>query len=323
MSPMRIVFAGTGDISLPTLEWLIAQSDIELLSVVCQPDMPVGRSQTLTPPATKRLAVEYGIPVRQPQKLRNDIGYFTSVGADLIVVMAYGQLLTKAILDSPRIACLNLHASILPRHRGASPVQAAIREGDTESGVTVMYMDQGLDTGDILLSNSFKLAPDETGGSLHDRLAKAAPAALADALKLLDQGNAPRIKQDADAATHCGKLSRGDGRIDWNLPATHIERLIRAYDPWPGTTTQCLAEDSPISSKLLKIFPPTTVDGASDRGGTPGTVVDADDSGLKIQTGEGLIQIHEVQLEGKKRMDSNAFLKGNRLPMGTRFGAIN
>ncbi|MEZ5325178.1 MAG: methionyl-tRNA formyltransferase [Verrucomicrobiales bacterium] len=312
---MRVIYAGTGDIGLPTLRWLLTDPGIDLLAVICQPDKPVGRKQKLTPPATKQLALEHGIEVRQPEKLRTDLEFFDSAATDLIVVMAYGQLLTKSVLEAPRIACLNLHASILPRHRGASPIQAAIREGDEESGVTVMYMDKGMDTGDILLTHRFALAPDETGGSLHDRLAEAAPSALAQAIDQLRSGLASRTLQDNATATHCGKLTRNDGRIDWSLPAACIERQIRAYDPWPGTSSRWLQADSPLTGKLLKIFPPTQVIASmSACDSAPGTVVDTAGGTMTVQTGEGLLRLLSVQLEGKRRMDASTFLKGNPLP---------
>ncbi|MGK0190296.1 MAG: methionyl-tRNA formyltransferase, partial [Verrucomicrobiales bacterium] len=189
---MRVIFAGTGEIGLPTLRWLIQEPDIKLIAVVCQPDKPVGRKQVLTPPATKSLADEQGILVYQPTRLRDDTEGFTSTAPDLIVVMAYGQILPKAVLEAPRLACLNLHASILPKYRGASPIQSAILHGDTESGVTVMYMDKGMDTGDILLIHRFALDPQETGGTLHDRLADASPAALAEAITSIRNDAAPR-----------------------------------------------------------------------------------------------------------------------------------
>ena len=321
---MKVIFAGTGDIGLPTLQWLISDPDIKLLAVICQPDKPVGRKQELTAQATKQLAEQHGIPVRQPEKLRTDLEFFKSADADLVVVMAYGQLLTKTVLEAPRIACLNLHASILPRHRGASPIQAAIREGDENSGVTVMYMDKGLDTGDILLTHRFRLASDETGESLHDRLAEAAPAALAEAIDQLRAGTAPRIPQDSAAATHCGKLTREDGRIDWSMPAVRIEQMIRAYDPWPGTSTQWLQAPPPLTGKLLKIFPPTqAIAGPPATLRTePGAIVIAADSSVTVQTGDGQLKLLSVQLEGKRRMDTATFLMGNPLPTDALLGSV-
>ena len=317
---MKTIYAGTGDIGLPSLEWLIETPSIELLAVICQPDKPVGRKQELTPPATKVLAEKHGIDVLQPARLRNDTSFIERSGLDLMIVMAYGQILPKPVLDAPRVACLNLHASILPKHRGASPIQAAIREGDAVSGVTVMYMDEGLDTGDILLVRSFELSPGETGGSLHDRLAIEAPRALAEAVDQLQAGAAQRIPQCADQASHCGKLTRQDGRIDWNLPAVEIERLIRAYDPWPGTSNRLRVRGTP--DRTLKIFPPTFVpDNHAPPQAAPGTIVAVDASGLIVQTGEGLLGMTEIQVEGKKRMPVETFLKGNPLSPGALLSA--
>lgn len=313
---MRVIFAGTGEIGLPTLKWLISQNDIELLAVVCQPDKPVGRKQVLTPPATKLLAIEHGIPVRQPEKLRSDTDYFTNAAADFIIVMAYGQILPKSILDAPLKACLNLHASILPKYRGASPIQSAILNGDAESGITVMFMDEGMDTGDIILIHRFPLTPDETGGTLHDRLANASPAALSEALESFKQYPVPRQPQENAAATHCGKLGRDDGHIDWTSSAVQIERRIRAFDPWPGTSSLLSVKDSPLDGKRLKIFPPAEVipDNAPTPILEPGNLILGEELSLTVQTGNGRLKLNKLQVEGKKCMTVSAFLKGNPLP---------
>lgn len=320
MQPLQVIFMGTGDIGLPSLRWLIDSPGVDLLAVFCQPDKPVGRKQVLTPPSTKVLARSHGIPVRQPQRLRSDSAFFDSSTADIIVVMAYGQLLPKAILNAPRLACINLHASLLPRHRGASPIQAAIREGDTESGVTVMFMDEGLDTGDILLAHRLALAPDETGGTLHDRIAHAAPAALAEAVVLLQLGTAPRQSQDNAIATHCGKLGRADGQINWHLPAAAIERLIRAYEPWPGTTS-CLFPQPGASGRSVKLFPPCIAQPQKNHPILPpGTLITRANADLAVQTGNGLLGLQQIQIEGKKRMHVREFLKGNALAPDARMG---
>ena len=247
---LKLVYLGSGDIGLPTLRALLA-SRHELLAVVTQPDRPVGRHQTLTAGPIKALALAAGVPVFQPERIRRPevVETLRALGADVFVVFAYGQILPKAVLDAPREACLNLHASLLPRHRGAAPIQAAILAGDAESGLTVMYMDEGLDTGDALLERRFALSPDETGGSLHDRLAEMAPEALSEALDLLASGNASRRPQDPALATHAPKLDRQSGRIDWSLDAAFLARLVRAMNPWPGAFTTVSVDGRPLGLK--------------------------------------------------------------------------
>ena len=252
---MRIVFLGTGDIALPTFRALIADTQHEVVGVVTQPDKPVGRKQVMTPPEVKSLALAHSIPVEQPVRIRKPeaLAKIASWEPDVIVVMAYGQILPQALLDMPRVACLNLHASLLPRHRGAAPIQAAIRDGDVRSGVTVMYVALGLDSGDVLLQHGFDLAADETGQSLHDRLAESAPGALAEALELLEKGAAPRLPEDEALVTHVGKLAREDGVLDWSQSAVLLERVIRAFEPWPGTYTHL------GDGRRVKVFPRVAV----------------------------------------------------------------
>ena len=216
---MRVLFIGTGDVGLPSLRWLLRAH--EVVAVAAQPDKPVGRKQELTPPPTKRLALEHGVPVFQPRRIREPaaVAELAALAPDVIVVMAYGQILPKALLDLPRLACLNLHASLLPAHRGAAPIQASLLAGDRESGITVMWMDEGLDTGDILLTRPLRIRRRETGGTLHDRLAELAPEALAEAMNLLARGAAPRLAQDSTRATFAAKLSRESGVINWRASA--------------------------------------------------------------------------------------------------------
>jgi methionyl-tRNA formyltransferase len=311
---MRILYMGTGDIGLPVLRWLLEQSGHQVCGVICQPDKPVGRKLELTPPATRTLAQQYGVPVFQPRRIRHEAALVENLQPDVAVVMAYGQILPRTVLEAPRLGCLNLHASLLPRHRGASPIQAALLAGDAESGVTVMYMDEGLDTGDILLHERVTLSPQETGGSLHDRLADLAPAALQRALDLLIAGNAPRIPQDASLATHSGKLERADGVIAWDQPAVEIERRVRAFHPWPGTSTT-LPDGS-----LLKIFPPVEVQPVSSGCASPGSIMAADAHGIQIACGAEVLVVRSLQAEGRKRMEAAAFLAGRPLLAGDRLG---
>src|SRR5438034_6087677 len=237
---MRVVFIGTGEIGVPALQALMRSGEHQVIGVVTQPDKPVGREQRIEPPPIKRALIGTKISVLQPERIkdRQSIEEIRALAPDAIVVMAYGQILPRAILEIPPFACLNLHASLLPRHRGAAPIQAAIAAGDRETGITVIYMDEGLDSGDMLLQSKLEILPNDTGGSLHDGLAELAPAALLQALDQLAAGTAPRIPQDSSLATYAPKLRREDGQIDWTQPAEVIERKIRAVDPWPGAFTQ-------------------------------------------------------------------------------------
>src|SRR3984957_11592158 len=220
---------GSGEIGLPTLRWLAHSSTATLVGIVTQPDKPAGRWQTLSPPPPKILAASLGLPILQPAKVRRveELERIAALAPDLIVVMAYGQILPKGLLEMPTLACLNLHASILPRHRGAAPIQASILAGDRVTGLTVMYMDVGLDTGDILLTRSIAIRRRETGGSLHDRLATLGPEALASAFALILSQKAPKIPQDESKATYASKLDRESGRIDWSQDCWSADRLVR------------------------------------------------------------------------------------------------
>jgi methionyl-tRNA formyltransferase len=243
------------------------------------------------------------------------VAHVRSFAPDLIIVMAYGQILPKGLLEAPRLACINLHASILPRHRGAAPIQAAILAGDKETGVTVMVMDEGLDTGDILLIRRLPIHRHETGGALHDRLAAATPAALAEALALLETGAAPRIPQDGALATYAKKLGREDGEIRWDRPCEEIARQIRAFDPWPGAFT--LVPDREGIPRKLKVF-----EAAKNprRSGPPGQVLSATGRGILVGCGTGSLLLREVQMEGKRRMSAREFLVGRPVAAGAILG---
>ena len=321
---MRIVFMGTGVIALPTLQWLIehqspAPDEHEIVAVYTQPDKPVGRKQVLTAPEIKLLAAAHGIPVRQPEFLRGNeaaLAEFAAFRPDLAVVMAYGQILPKALISTPTLACINLHASLLPRHRGASPIQAAIREGDGESGITLMHIVPKLDAGDMILKESIPIHPDDTGGSLHDRLAILGPRLLERGLPLFRDGLPAAEAQNEDSVIYSGKLLRDDGEIDWEMDATVLERLIRAYDPWPGTTTfVTLGEER----RKLKLQPPASIiEGDSS---APGTVLESG-TRLIVNCGSGaLILEGGLQLEGRKRLSASEFLRGTNIPVGTILGA--
>jgi methionyl-tRNA formyltransferase len=307
---MRVVFIGTGEIGVPTLRALLNSGEHQLVGVVTQPDKPVGRDQAITPPPVKTALMAGGLPgeralplklaILQPARIKDgpSIEEIRALEPDVIVVMAYGQILPRQVLEIPGLACLNLHASLLPRWRGAAPIQAAIAAGDLESGITVIYMDEGLDTGDILLQRKLDISPDETGGSLHDRLAELAPELLLESLRLLANGNAPRIPQNKSLAIYAPKLNRENGRIDWSEPAEVIERKIRAYNPWPGAFTK-------INGRNLKIFSAWIV----DHSGKPGEILQSEKE-LVVAAGKGALSFGEVQLEGKRRMSVAKFLRG-------------
>jgi methionyl-tRNA formyltransferase len=287
---MRIVFIGTGEIGVPTLRWLLETGEHELVGVVTQPDKPVGRKQIMTAPAIKAALGNQEVSVLQPQRIKSEeaVAAIRDLSADVIAVMAYGQILPRSVLEIPRLACLNLHASLLPRHRGAAPIQAAIVAGDRATGITVMYMDEGLDTGDILLASRIEIAADETGGSLHDKLALIAPNALRDALLQLGTGNAPRVAQDPAAATYAPKLERDDAKIDWREPAELIERKIRAFNPWPCAFTTA-------GNRKLKIFKAAI----------------GEHSALVFRASDNVLSVLEAQLEGGRRMSAGELVRGH------------
>jgi methionyl-tRNA formyltransferase len=313
----RVVFMGSGEIGMPALQWLADASEANLVGVVTQPDKPVGRSQILSAPAPKKLASTLGLPVLQPVKVRRseELDRIAELSPDLIVVMAYGQILPKRLLEMPTLACVNLHASLLPRHRGAAPIQASILAGDQFTGLTVMYMAEGLDTGDILLTRSIASRRRETGGSLHDRLAALGPEALAAAFDLILSDKAPRIPQDESKATYAAKLERESGRIDWSQDCCYLDRLIRAMNPWPGAFTLVrTGEDSPKKLKIHRALP-------VHRGsGSAGVVHHLGNRGILVASGRGAVLLLEVQLEGKRRMSAVEFVRGFPLPVGTALG---
>jgi methionyl-tRNA formyltransferase len=311
---MRVIFIGTGEVGLPTLSWLLKEHTV--VAVVAQPDKPVGRKQELAPPPTKSLALEHGVPVLQPRKIREpeSVAELAALAPEVIVVMAYGQILPKAILDLPTKACLNLHASLLPLYRGAAPIQASILAGDAESGIAVMWMDEGLDTGDVLLVRRLRIRRRETGGTLHDRLAELAPEALADAMALLEKGTAPRMPQQSEAATYAAKLSRQSGVIDWRASCREIDRQVRAMNPWPASSTM-LCDAVGGAQRKLKVFSLIQCRRVS---GEPGTVLRADKRGIMVAAGEGAVLLTDVQLEGKRRMPVADFLLGHPMAAGSR-----
>ena len=305
---MRVAFLGTGEIAIPAFRRLIERGPRPVL-LVTQPDKPVGRHHTLTPPAIKTVATEAGIPVLQPERIRDIQDELAAYELDLVVVMAYGQILSTKFIELPSVACINLHASLLPRHRGAACIQAAIAQGDAETGISVMHVVRALDAGDVILTKSIPIHPDETGGQLHDRLAELAPDAMSEAIARLVSGNAPRMPQDESLVSYISKLERDDGLLDFTRPAIELERIIRAYDPWPGTFMHVLENGKP---RRLKVFPPTQI---IEQPLLPGAIEITDGEMIVGCTG-GALKLEVVQPEGAKRMSVSEYLRG-RLPVGT------
>ena len=308
--PLRIIFMGTPDFAAATLQALIDGPD-EVVAVVTQPDRAKGRGKKLTPPPTKIIAEKAGIPVLQPTKIKTEEfknGLLT-YQPDLFVVAAYGRILPPSILDLAPMGCINVHGSLLPKYRGAAPIQWAVINRDKEVGVTIIQMDQGMDTGDILLKSSIITEPDETAGSLFTKLAQLGSTTLLKAVKGLKEGTVIPIPQDHSQATHAPMFKKDDGCIDWHKDAEQLEGLIRGLDPWP--TAFCF-----LNGKRLRLFSPEVVYKDSDF--DPGVVIQADKRGILVSCETNCLQIREIQPEGKKRMPVDAFLCGCSIPPGTQ-----
>lgn len=307
----RIIFMGTPDFAVPTLKKLIDGVD-DLVAVVTQPDRKKGRGRKITPPPVKQLAQKHHLPLLQPAKIKTDefLTTLQKYKPDLIVVAAYGRILPVSILDLPPLGCINVHGSILPRHRGAAPIQWAIIKGDKQAGVTIMNMDEGMDTGDILLTESIPVQDADTAGSLFTKLAELGGNALIKALDLLRVDQLPPKKQNHQGATLAPPLKKGDGCIDWSLSAKELHCLIRGLDPWPTAF-------SILNGKRIRLFLPEVIYRNSDS--VPGTILSAGKQGLLVATGENCLLVAEVQPEGKKRMNVEAFLCGHPIEAGTVF----
>lgn len=309
---MRILFMGTPDFAVETLETLI-HSEHEVIGVVTQPDKPKGRGGKVQFSPVKEAAIEAEIPVFQPNRVRDGafIEQLRSILPDVIVVVAFGQLLTKEILELPRYGCLNVHASLLPKLRGAAPIQWSVIDGDKESGVTIQQMDEGLDTGDILLVEKYTLDPKETGGSLFDKLAKLGGPMILKVLQMAEEGSLQPQKQDDAQHTYAKRLSKATGQMDFTKPAKELERLIRGLNPWPSAF--CF-----LNGKMLKIWEADVIEDtvSSDQDTEAGMIVDVAKDSFDVKTKDGLLRVYEVQLEGKKRMRCDAFLRGFSLEKG-------
>ncbi|SFI10944.1 methionyl-tRNA formyltransferase [Pseudomonas guineae] len=299
---LRIVFAGTPEFAAEHLKALL-DTPHQIIAVYSQPDRPAGRGQKLTPSPVKQLALQHTIPVYQPQTLRDPAtqAELAALKPDLMVVVAYGLILPQVVLDTPRLGCINSHASLLPRWRGAAPIQRAIEAGDAESGVTVMQMEAGLDTGPMLLKVSTAIIAADSGGSLHDRLAALGPPAVIEAIRGLAAGTLKGQVQDDSLATYAHKLNKDEARIDWSRPAVELERLVRAFHPWPIC-------HSTLNGEALKVHAAQMGEGS----GAPGTILAADKSGLTVACDTGALRLTRLQLPGGKALNFSDLFNSRR-----------
>ncbi|MGN4934507.1 methionyl-tRNA formyltransferase [Aeromonas rivipollensis] len=304
MNKLKLIFAGTPDFAARHLAALLS-SDHEVVAVYTQPDKPAGRGQKLTASPVKELALAHDLPVYQPASLRNEAAQaeLAALGADLMVVVAYGLILPKAVLDTPRLGCLNVHGSLLPRWRGAAPIQRAIWAGDAETGVTIMQMDVGLDTGAMIRKVSCTIASDETSASLYDKLAELGPQALVDTLDAMAAGDTTAEAQDDTLANYAQKLSKEEARIDWSMEAVAIERCIRAFNPWPISWFE-------VAEQTIKVWQAEVID--SDHGQPVGTLLKADKQGIDVATSKGVLRLLTLQPPGKKAMSVPDLLNSRR-----------
>ena len=304
MNKLKLIFAGTPDFAARHLAALLS-SDHEVVAVYTQPDKPAGRGQKLTASPVKELALAHSLPVYQPASLRNEAAQaeLAALGADLMVVVAYGLILPKAVLDTPRLGCINVHGSLLPRWRGAAPIQRSIWAGDAETGVTIMQMDVGLDTGAMIRKVSCPIAADETSASLYDKLAGLGPQALVDTLNAMAAGDTVAEPQDDALANYAEKLSKEEARIDWSMEAAAIERCIRAFNPWPISWFE-------VAGQTVKVWQAEVVPQA--HGQAAGTLLKADKQGIEVATGQGVLRLLTLQPPGKKAMPVSDLLNSRR-----------
>ena len=309
---MKIVYMGTPDFAVPPLRSLL-NTEYEVAAVVTQPDKPKGRGKALMPTPVKEEALKHGIPVYQPEKVREPgfVEKLRELKPDLIVVAAFGQIIPESVLNMPKFGCINIHASLLPKYRGAAPIQYAVIDGEKESGVTIMKMGKGLDTGDMIARTEVPLAKDETGGSLFEKLSSAGARLLVETLPDIFAGTAVYEKQPEESPTpYAAMITKKMGLIDFSKSAEELERLVRGLNPWPSAYTF-------LNGKNLKIWK-AEADMTQAEKNIPGTVVRADEEGICVACGTGRLILKEVQLEGKKRMDSASFLRGCKVEPGTR-----
>jgi methionyl-tRNA formyltransferase len=305
---------GTPDLARVSLAALLDDPGFEIVAVVTQPDRPKGRNLAVQPSPVKELATQRNLPVLQPDTARDPafLAQLRAFAPDLIVVVAYGHILPPALLDLPRYGCVNVHTSLLPKYRGAAPIQWAVANGDAETGVTLMQMDAGMDTGPILAQSATPITRDDTGQTLHDRLARLGAELLAASLPEILAGRLPPRPQPAAGASHAPKICREDGQLDWRLPAETLWNRLRAFTPWPGAFTHVPVGDQPRLLKIWRAEPEPGPDAAAGR------IVAADRTGIVVTCGTGALRVLEMQLEGGKRLEAAAFLAGHPLAKGTQ-----
>ena len=311
---MKIVFMGTPDFARSALEKII-EAGHEVVLVVTQPDKPKGRSGELQVSDVKACAMEHGLPVFQPVriKLPENVAELKKYDADIYVVAAFGQILSQEILDIPRFGCVNIHASLLPKYRGAAPIQQSIIDGEKETGVTIMQMAAGMDTGDILLQRAVPIDENETGGGLFDKLSELGAELIVEALPMIERGELTPVPQDEEKATKCGKLSKDMGLIDFEKDAVSIRNLVRGLNPWPSAYTF-------LDGKMLKIWDVKVVTDLEESEAENGTIVAVSKDSFTVKTKDGYLEVLELQLEGKKRMKAKDFLLGYKLTLGCKLG---
>ncbi|MFM4704687.1 methionyl-tRNA formyltransferase [Aeromonas bivalvium] len=304
MNKLKLIFAGTPDFAARHLAALLS-SGHEVVAVYTQPDKPAGRGQKLTASPVKELALAHNLPVHQPASLRNEAAQaeLKALGADLMVVVAYGLILPKVVLDTPPLGCINVHGSLLPRWRGAAPIQRAIWAGDAETGVTIMQMDVGLDTGAMIRKAHCPIASDETSASLYDKLAELGPQALVDTVNAMAAGDTAAEPQDDALANYAEKLSKEEARIDWSMDAVAIERCVRAFNPWPISWFE-------VAGQTIKLWQAQAID--RDHGQSAGTLLKADRQGIEVATGKGVLRLLTLQPPGKKAMAALDLLNSRR-----------
>lgn len=313
---MRAVFMGTPEIAATILKSVLA-SRHEVIAVVTQTDKPKGRGHEMAFPPVKEVALKAGILVLQPQRARDEefLAEMKQLNPDIILVAAYGKILPKTLLDMPKFGCINVHASLLPKYRGAAPIQWAVLNGDEKSGVTIMHMAEGVDTGDIILKEEVLLSAEETAGTLHDKLAAMGGPLLLKAMDALETGRAPRIAQKEEEATHVKMLDKTMGNLDFTQPAEQLERWIRGLNPWPTAYTR-------LDGKMLKLWKAEVISpnelSREMKKQQPGTIVTVAKDSFGILTGSGVLNVKELQLEGKRKMTAEEFLRGYQLETGTR-----
>lgn len=316
---MKAVFMGTPDIAAIVLKTVLESKKHEILAVVTQPDKPKGRGHEMAFPPVKEVALEHNIPVLQPEKMKDPdfFSQLTQLKPDIILVVAYGRKLPLPILELPRFGCINVHASLLPKYRGAAPIQWAVINGETVSGVTIMHMAEGIDTGDMILTQKVELSKDETAGTLHDKLAAIGGPLLLSAMDAIETGRAPRIRQKEEDATYVTILEKTTGNMNFRQPADQLERLIRGLNPWPTAYTK-------LDGKMLKIWKADVLDNdqltKEERKELPGTVIRVEKDEIGVMTGDGILMIRELQMEGKRRMTVEEFLRGYHLDKGILLG---